>query len=516
MSRAAYPDPHTSPGPAPVEVAVVGAGFSGLGAGARLKQAGIDDFVVLERAADVGGTWRDNDYPGATCDVPSHLYSFSFHPNPRWSRSFSGQPEIHAYLRGCVDAFGIRSHLRLEHEVTSAVWDARAARWTVLTPRGGYRARHLVVATGPLSDPSLPDLPGLDGFRGPVFHSSRWDHSADLTGRQVAVVGTGASAIQFVPRIQPQVARLDLYQRTPPWVLPRHDRSITRAEQRLYTRFPALQQAVRNAVFWGRESYLLGFVGGHDRITRALETAARAHLRRAVRDPGLRARLTPDFRLGCKRVLISDDYYPALARPNVELVTDGIAEVRPRSVVTADGTERDTDAIVLATGFRTTELPVAERITGRGGVLLADAWRGGMEAHQACTVTGFPNLFFTIGPNSGLGHSSMTLILEAQIRYAVDCVRWARDRGVAEVEVLPGTQAAYNERLQARMADTVWTTGGCTSWYLDPRTGRNTTLWPDYVWRFQRMNRRFDPAGHRVRTLEQVAAEAGRPATQPA
>ena len=491
-----------------VEVAVVGAGFSGLGMGARLKQAGIDDFVLLERAMDVGGTWRDNSYPGATCDIPSLLYSFSFFPNPSWSRSFSTQPEIHDYLRRSVDVFGLGPHLRLRHKVREAAWDESAARWKirVTSPLGDtvYRARFLVSATGPLSFPAVPDIPGLAEFRGPVFHSSRWNHEFDLAGRKVAVIGTGASAIQVVPAIQPRVARLDLYQRTPPWVIPRHDRTLTRTEHELYSRLPALQQLVRQALFWSRESYVLGFVGGHVRIRKALQALALRHLSRSVADPELRERLTPDFAFGCKRVLLSNDYYPAVAAANVGLITDGIAKVGADTVVSRDGTERRTDAIVLCTGFRTTDLPMAHGISGRGGQRLSEAWAKGMRAHQGVMVSGFPNLFFTIGPNSGLPHSSMTLILEAQIRYAVDCIAQMRDHSIADIEVLPQTEAAYNARLQRRMSDSVWTTGGCSSWYLDPRTGTNTTLWPDYTWRFQRMNRTFSPAGHRARTLSRL------------
>ncbi|MDI2129810.1 flavin-containing monooxygenase [Yinghuangia seranimata] len=497
-------------GPVPhVRVAVVGSGFSGLGAGARLLKYGIDDFVILERGKDVGGTWRDNTYPGACCDVPSNLYSFSFAPNPTWSRSFSPQPEIQEYLRTCARDFGLLPHLRFEHEVRMARWNDAAAYWEVETSRGRLNADVLLAGGGPLVDPAYPDIKGLtDTFEGELFHSARWNHDYDLRGKRVAVIGTGASAIQFVPQIQPDVAHLDLYQRSAPWIMPRTDRAFTGAERALYRSLPAAQRAVRLGLFWGREGFWLWFNGKHPRLAKRAEGIARAHLKRAVRDPELREKLTPDFTFGCKRVLLSNDYYPALAQPNVDVVTDGIAEVKANSVVTKDGVERPCDAIVLGTGFHATDIPMAHALVGRDGVLLADAWKDGMTAHQAAMTTGFPNLFFVIGPNSGLGHSSMTLVIEAQIKYAVDAIVSMERNGIAEIDVTREAQDAYNARLQAKMSETVWTTGGCSSWYLDPRTGTNTTLWPDYVWKFMWMNRRFSPAGHRARTREQVRADA--------
>lgn len=488
-----------------VRVAVVGSGFSGLGAGAELLRYGIDDFVILERAADVGGTWRDNTYPGACCDVPSNLYSFSYAPNPTWSRSFSPQPEIQAYLRRCARDFGLLPHLRFEHEVVAARWNDRAAHWEITTSRGPLTAQVLLAGGGPLSEPAYPDIPGLTTeFEGEVFHSSRWNHDYDLRGKRVAVIGTGASAIQFVPRIQPEVARLDLYQRTPPWILPRTDRALSGAERAVYRRVPAVQRAVRLGLFWGRETFWLGFNGRHPRVVKRLAGLAHAHMRRSVRDPELRAKLTPDFTIGCKRILLSNDYYPALARPNVDVIADGVAEVRAKSVVTRDGVERPCDAIILGTGFQATDMPIAHALTGRDGVLLADAWKGGMAAHQSAMTAGFPNLFFLIGPNSGLGHTSMTLVIEAQVRYAVDAIRQMDRHDIADVEVTRAAQDVYNTRLAERLDDTVWVTGGCDSWYLDARTGKNTTLWPDFVWKFMWMNRRFSPAGHRARTWDRV------------
>lgn len=492
-----------------VRVAVIGSGFSGLGAGARLLKYGVDDFVILERGDDVGGTWRDNTYPGAACDVPSNLYSFSFAPNPTWTRSFSPQPEIWEYLRRCAREFGLMPHLRFRHEVRHARWNDAAAHWEIETSHGPLTANALIAGGGPLADPAYPDIKGLTTeFRGELFHSSRWNHGFDLRGKRVAVIGTGASAIQFVPQIQPEVGQLDLYQRTPPWIMPRTDRPLTPLERGVYRAAPPVQKAVRLGLFWGRETFWLSFNGKHPKLVERVEAIARLHLKRGVPDPELRAKVTPDFTIGCKRILLSNDYYPALAKPNVDVVTDGIAEVRAHSIVTTDGVERPCDAIILGTGFEATDMPMSHAITGRDGVLLADAWKDGMAAHQAAMVAGFPNLFFVIGPNSGLGHTSMTLVIEAQIRYAVDAIVQMDRNDIADVEVTRAAQDAYNARLQDKMSDTVWTTGGCVSWYLDRRTGKNTTLWPDFVWKFMRMNRRFSPAGHRARTWDQLPEPA--------
>jgi cation diffusion facilitator CzcD-associated flavoprotein CzcO len=497
-------------------VAVVGAGFSGLGLAIRLRQRGTTDFVVFERAGDVGGTWRDNTYPGAACDVPSNLYSFSFAPNPSWTRSFSPQAEIQAYLRDCAAKFGVLPHIRFGHEVTGAAWDEVAGCWQIDTVQGRHRARVLVSARGPLSEPSLPCVPGLTDFTGTLFHSARWDHGHDLTGERVAVIGTGASAVQFVPEIQPAVRRLHVFQRTAPWVLPRRDRRLSRLEHGLFRRLPAAQLAVRAAVYWGREAYVLGFVGeAHRRQARARVAvdAARRLRRRQVPDPVLREKLTPDYELGCKRIVISNDYYPALARPNVEVVTDPIAEVRTNSIVTSDGTERAVDTIILGTGFDVTGRAAGTQTVGRGGRTLADAWATGLEAYKGTTVAGFPNLFLMVGPNSGLGHSSIVFVIESQIAYVLDALD-AMDRlGLSTVEVSPAAQAAWNDRMAARSRRTVWTEGGCRSYYLDGG-GRNVALWPGSSWSYRKAVRRFDVGAYVTRPAgpERVPVPTGRAA----
>ena len=482
-------------------VIVVGTGFAGLGMAIRLRQEGMTDFVVLERAGDVGGTWRDNSYPGCTCDVPSHLYSFSFALNPSWSRSFSGQQEIWDYLRACADRYGVRPHIRFQHEMLDATWDHLRRRWQVRTSRGELSCAVLVSATGALSDPSIPDLPGLASFQGTVFHSARWGHGHDLRGRRVAVIGTAASAIQFVPQIQPTVASLTIFQRTPSWILPRSDRDISALERRLYRTVPGLQRLVRAWVYGSREATVPGFVR-HPRLMKADELIARAHLRRQIPDPVLRARLTPDYTIGCKRILLSNDYLPALMKANVDLVASGLAEVGPNWVRAADGTRTEVDTIIFGTGFQVTDIPVARRIRGREGRTLADVWSAGRQAHRGTTVIGFPNLFLLVGPNTGLGHSSIIYMIESQVAYTLEALRYLRHTGAAAVEVRPPAQAAYNEIVQSRMDRTVWSVGGCASWYLDAQ-GRNTTLWPTFSWRFRRATRTFRPEEYLV--YEQIA-----------
>ena len=477
-----------------VRVAIVGAGFGGLGAAIRLRQQGIEDFVLLERGDDVGGTWRENTYPGCQCDIPSNLYSFSFAPNPNWSRTFPTQPEIWDYLRDCARRFGILPHIRFGHEVTGADWDEHTGRWTLETPHGSVSAQVVIAAPGGLSAPSVPELPGLEAFEGPAFHTARWDHDQDLAGQRVAVIGTGASSIQVVPYLQPEVEQLQVFQRTPPWIVPHPDRPVSDRERRLFRAFPGLQRLARGGIYWALEMRGVGFTVD-PRVLKLAERIAERHLRHQVPDPELRRKLTPTYRMGCKRVLLSDDYFPALTRPNVELVTDGIEEVRPRSIVTADGRERPVDAIVLGTGFKVSDHPMFGLVRGRRGVSLAEAWDGSPQAYRGTTIAGFPNLFLLVGPNTGLGHNSIVFIIESQLNYVLGALRTMQERGAATLEVRPEAQAQFNAQLQERSRGTVWTEGGCASWYLD-RHGRNTALWPGFSWSFHRATRRFDPESY--------------------
>ncbi len=499
------PAPATEPLPGEVRVAILGAGFSGLGMAIRLKEQGIEDFVLLERDEDVGGTWNANTYPGCACDIPSHLYSFSFAPNPEWTRTYSPQPEIWAYLRRCTEQYALAPHLRLGHEVSDAQWDEAAQRWRIETSRGSCSAQVLIAGMGPLSDPKMPELPGLESFEGTVFHSARWNHDHDLRGRRVASIGTGASAIQYVPAIQPEVEQLHVFQRTAPWVLPHTDRPTTGFERRLYRALPAAQRLLRAGIYAAREQLVLGFVK-NPRLMGAIERLARRHIRSQLSDPELRRRVTPDYTIGCKRILPSNKWYPAITARNVELVTSGVEEVRPTSVVDAEGVEREVDTIIFGTGFNVADVPVGKRVRGRDGRVLDDAWQGSPRAHLGATIAGFPNLFLLLGPNTGLGHNSMIYMIESQVAYVMDALRVMAERGAQTVEVRPDAQSSFNEDVDEKLEGTVWNTG-CASWYLDA-TGRNATLWPDWTWRFRQRTARFDANEYLLRSTPERAPAA--------
>src|SRR3954454_7883373 len=434
-------------------VAIVCSGFAGLGMAIRLKQEGEDDFVVFERAGDVGGTWRDNTYPGCQCDVPSHLYSFSFAPNPDWSRTFSKQPEIQDYLRRCAGHFDVLPHVRFHHAVEDARWDEGRQVWEIETSAGRFTAQVLVAGMGGLSEPKIPNIAGLDRFDGPAFHTAQWDHEADLRGKRVAVIGTGASSIQVVPHIQPEVEQLHLFQRTPAWIMPHPDRPLSEREHTLYRRFPLLQRAMRGAIYWARETFVIPFV--KPRLARFPETQARKFIAKQVKDPELRRKLTPDYTIGCKRILISNDFYPAVAKPNVSVETGGIREVRERSIVTADGRELDVDVIIFGTGFHVTDMPAARRVRGRDGRTLSETWAGSMQAYLGTSIAGFPNLFMLVGPNTGLGHNSIVFMIESQVEYVLGALRTMGRRAVASVDVRHEVQDSYNAGLQEQLEGTV-------------------------------------------------------------
>jgi cation diffusion facilitator CzcD-associated flavoprotein CzcO len=490
-----------------VKIAIAGAGLSGLGAAIALREDGIEDFVVLERAGDLGGTWRDNSYPGCACDIASVLYSYSDQQNPGWSRAFASQPEIWSYMHDVARRHDIAAHMRYGHEVLEARWDDDGDRWEITTSGGDFTAEILISATGALADPALPELPGLDRFTGTVFHSARWDHEHDLTGRRVAVVGTGASAIQFVPEIQPQVGHLDLFQRTPPWVLPRGNPGIPESWRRRFARHPKLLGSLRRLVFSVYESFHYGFK--HPAVMKLAERRARANLAKQVPDPQLRAKLTPDYRLGCKRILGSNAWYPALCQDNVDVITAGIAEVTPGGIVDADGVHHEVDTIIFGTGFHVTDMPFAERVRGRAGATLAERWEGSPRAHLGMAVNGFPNLFLLLGPNTGLGHNSVLLMIEAQIAYLRQALRYRRDHGVAALEATALAQRQYVAQLDRDTDGSVWTAGGCLSWYVDA-SGRNSTLWPGSVRAYQRRLARFEIADYTTELPRHV------PASEPA
>ena len=479
-----------------LDVAIVGAGFSGLGMAIHLERAGLE-YVVLEQAASLGGTWRDNHYPGAACDVPSNLYCLSFEPNPDWSRVYPEQAEIEAYMNRCADKYGVRRGMRFGTRVTSARYDERTALWRIALDGGEeIAARFVVSATGGLSRPKLPEIEALEAFRGALFHSSRWNHEFDLTGKTVAVIGTGASAIQIVPAIAPKVGRLLVFQRTPAWIVPRDDRPRTDAERARYRRHPWTQRLSRLATYIRFESRAIGFTRAPG-LLRLMEKQVRRYIAHQVRDGALREKLTPKYTLGCKRVLMSNDFYKTLARKNVALVTEPIVRATPTGLLTANRAEHKVDAIVAATGFHAAEAGSPFPVYGLEGRELNDTWRDGAQAYLGTTVAGFPNLFMITGPNTGLGHNSMIYIIESQIAYILRAIETVRAGKLQAVDVRPEIQSIYNAEIQARLAHTVWNTGGCRSWYLT-RDGRNTTLWPGFTFEFRRRTKRFHLGDYRV------------------
>jgi cation diffusion facilitator CzcD-associated flavoprotein CzcO len=474
------------------QIIIAGAGFSGLATAIRLKQQGKHDFLVLERAEEMGGVWQVNTYPGCTCDVPSHLYSLSFAPNPDWTQTYSPQPEIRDYLRRTAAEFGIDPHIRTGVGVQSATWSEDEQHWALETNGRNYTASVFISAVGPLTEPKFPDVPGLQDFEGKLMHSARWDHDYDLVGKRVASIGTGASAIQYVPEIVDELARLYVLQRTPPWVMPHGNRAITDFERALYRLLPAAQLLVRQGVYASREILVLGMVKD-PRLLGVLERVSRSHMRKSISDPVLLQKVMPDYTVGCKRIVPSNRWYPALAQPNVELVTGGLIEVRGSTVVASNGIEREVDAIILGTGYHVTDIPFASHLTGRDGALLQDVWQGSPRAYLGTSIPGFPNFFMLLGPNTGLGHSSMVYMIESQIDHVLNAISALDAAGTRVIEVRPEVHAQYNRDVDARMRGTVWEIGGCSSFYID-RTGRNATLWPDWTWRFRRLARR-PPAG---------------------
>ncbi|MDP3891132.1 NAD(P)/FAD-dependent oxidoreductase [Nocardioides sp.] len=470
-------------------VTIIGAGFGGLGTALALQQAGLTDVTLLEKADDIGGVWRENTYPGAACDVPSALYSWSFAPHPGWQRRYSGQADILAYIRRTAQERGLRDRVRTGVEVTGATWDERAARWLVHTSAGEtLETDVLVSAVGQLSRPVVPAVPGVETFSGPEFHSARWRHDVDLTGKQVAVIGTGASAIQFVPGIVDQVGAMTVFQRSAPYVVPKPDRAYTRLHRWIFARWPRTQALGRRTTFVLSERLNKALVAG-TWVTKVLRLAFRLTLRRQLPDPELRAKVTPDYPIGCKRMLFSNDWYPALARPHVDVVTERVTEITPDGVRTDDGSLHPADVIIWGTGFAATDFLVPLRITGTGGQDLHEHWAEGARAHLGMTVPGFPNLFLIYGPNTNLGGSSIISMMEAQAGYLVEAVRSLAEGRTAVLEVRREVADRFDAEMQERLARTVWS--GCDSWYREPG-GRVTTNWPGLVAEYQRRAAGFE------------------------
>ncbi|WP_051899344.1 flavin-containing monooxygenase [Sciscionella sediminilitoris] len=476
-------------------VLIIGAGFAGLGTAIRLRQAGITDFVILERGSGVGGTWRDNTYPGAACDIPSLMYSFSFVSNPDWSRAYSGSAEILGYIEHMAEEFQLYRNIRFEHEVTGLRFDEQTARWTASVREGAeFTARAVVMAAGPLANASYPDIPGIEQFTGHTMLSARWDHEYDFGGKRVAVIGTGASAVQIIPELVEQAEHVTVFQRTPGWVLPKPDHRNPDWLKTLFRALPGTQKAAREALFWGHELMALGLVWNSP-ATNLLQTVANAYRRHAVADPWLRRQLTPDYRIGCKRVLLSSDYYPALQAENCKLISWPIYAIAENGIRTAEGIEHEVDCIVFATGFDVCKAGTPFPVTGTGNRELAGAWASGAQAYKSVTVSGYPNLFLTFGPNSGPGHNSVLVYNEAQIDYIVQAIRHLQRSPDRLLDVRANVQDRYNRRIQRRLSRTTWNSG-CQSWYLT-EDGFNATMYPGTATQYTRQLARFAPEHYR-------------------
>lgn len=481
--RAASERVHTT------EVLIVGSGFSGMGMAIQLLKSGMNDFLIIEKDSEIGGTWRDNTYPGCACDVPSHMYSYSFEPKPDWSHLWAGQDEIQQYLLSLARKYDLYSRTHFGRALQSGYWDPSDSAWHVATSDGNeYVARFLVSGVGALHIPNIPQIKGQKKFAGAAFHSAQWDHDCTLDGKKVAVIGTGASAIQFVPEIAKVADELHLYQRTPAWVLPRRNVKVPKVIQALLTRAPILAKALRTAIYWSAESLSIG-LNGHINFMRPLESVAKWNIARGIDDPALRKKLTPTYRIGCKRILGSSDYYPALNRPTTSVITDGIAEITEDAIISQSGDKRPVDVIIYATGFHVTDGFDHLRLRGASGRELSSVWSDeGIQTHLGITTAGFPNLFFLLGPNTGLGHNSVVFMIECQIRYIIGAIRLAKQRGAAALEVREPVQREFNSDIQRKLVNGVWSSGGCTSWYLDAQ-GVNRTVWPGFTWQYWRRTR---------------------------
>jgi cation diffusion facilitator CzcD-associated flavoprotein CzcO len=473
------------------EVVVIGAGFGGIGASIKLAEQGIE-HVILEKADDVGGTWWANRYPGCRCDVPSHLYSFSFAPNPDWSDSYSLQPEIWRYLRRVAEEHGVISRVRFGCKVESAAWDDDGKRWVLETSEGTITGNVLVAAHGFLSEPAIPHFEGIVAYGGQLMHSAEWDPAYDVRGKRVAVIGTGASAVQIIPRVHEDAEHLFVFQRTPAWILPHRGRTVREWEKALYRRVPASQRLVRAWHYWSAEFLIVPPLIKNPVRTKLIRNMAVKHLEEQVPDRELRAKLTPTFVPGCKRLTPSNEYLPAIASSRTTLVTSGIDKFEPTGIRTVDGVLHEVDVAILATGFRVTDNTFADLLRGRDGRTLRQVWDSvGMAAYNGTTFTGFPNLFMLAGPNTGIGHTSLLYMIEAQLGYLTDALRRMREQRIRTVEVRREVEVAYNEEVQRKLQPTVWNTGGCVSWYLD-KNGRNPTIWPDYTFKFAQRLKQFD------------------------
>ena len=466
-------------------VVIIGTGFGGLGMAIELKAAGLESFTILERESSVGGTWRDNTYPGAACDVQSHLYSYSFEPKSDWSRKFGLQAEIHSYIKHCAAKYNLYDHIHFNQEVESTTFNEQAGLWTIQSKSGDtFEADAVVSATGQLNQPAYPAIPGIDTFKGKAFHSARWDHDYNLTGKRVAVVGTGASAIQFVPQIASQVKQLKLFQRSAAWVIPKPDRPFTGLEQWIFRHMPGADRVYRSLIYWKNESRALGFTR-FGSLLNVFKWQAKYLARKTIRDPVKRTNIIPDYPVGCKRVLMANDWYDTIDQDNLDLITDGIARIEEDAVITSDGTRHEVDAIIYGTGFKATDFLAPMKVTGRNGLSLNQAWQDGAEAYKGVCVSGFPNLFILYGPNTNLAHNSIVFMLESQIRYVIQCIKMLQDPDLRYMDVKADRQNRYSRKIQEKLKHSVWE-AGCSSWYKTA-SGKNTNNWPGFTFSYRLM-----------------------------
>ena len=485
---------------------VIGAGFSGIGMGIHLKKNGIEDFVILASEDGPGGTWKVNTYPGAQCDVQSHMYSFSFEPYPYWSRMFGLQDEILRYQEYCCEKYGLYPFFSFNTTATKATYQADTGTWLVETDQGQtYECQFLISGSGGLSIPAYPDIKGLHTFKGAKFHSSRWDHSVDLEGKRVAVIGSGASAIQIVPAIIDEIAHLDYYQRSPSWVLPKPDREITALEQNIFKLFPFAQQMYRAVLYAILESRAIGYVVAPQILDLAQQVGV-MHVKKYIKDTELRKKMIPNYRMGSKRVLLSNDYYPAVANPKTEVISDKIVSIDKTGIKTEDGKHREVDVIVFCTGFHATDGVIRYDIIGEGGRNLAEEWKPGPEAYLGITASGYPNLFLIMGPNTGLGHNSMIYMIESQINYIIKSIKYMRKAKIQTIDVKPEIQKAFNKKIQKRLEKTVWTPK-VRSWYFT-KEGKNTTLWPGFTFEYRAKTSVFKPEDYLTVKVAQIKSRA--------
>ncbi|UGT42574.1 NAD(P)/FAD-dependent oxidoreductase [Nocardia yamanashiensis] len=476
---------------------IVGTGFSGLGMAIALRKAGYDDFVILEKADDIGGTWRENTYPGCACDVPTHLYSYSSEPSSEWTRVWSGQPEILGYMKDLVERYDLRKQIHFGTRADGGHWDAEANRWFITTGTGvEYVCQYYIIGIGQLHIPRFPALPGIESFTQISFHSAEWNHEVDLTGKRVAVVGTGASAVQLIPEIVDRVRELHVYQRSAPWVLPRPEFGISPSARWLLRWVPGLRRSFRTLIYWIFESTVLG-MNGHPWMLGFLERAGKWNISRSIDDPELRAALTPDYRIGCKRILSSAGYYPALNRPHVEVTTGPISGIGRNGVIDADGIEREVDAIIYATGFQILPgfqgNPIFDLI-GVEGARLSDDWReNGIDPYLGMMSADFPNLFIMFGPNTASLNNSTIYMIEQQVRFIIRALQRVESSEAVAIAVTRSAQDSYTDDIQRRLAKAVWTTGGCTNQVHDSQ-GKNRVVWPGFTWQYRLRTRKLDPA----------------------